>query len=110
MKVKYAASKLEFKEQITCLGTKIQLTSQSLIRVTDQKQKGAEFFLTEKRKFYQPIDAKDRQIQSLIDTTTRIKALADEEITQIKCQISMLRDKFIAKDQKFKELKVTLEQ
>lgn len=44
MKVKYAASKLEFKEQITSLGTKIQLTSQSLIRETDQKQKGAEFF------------------------------------------------------------------
>ena len=60
--------------------------------------------------FYQFINAKDRQIQSLIDTTTRIKALADEEITQMNSQISMLRDSLIAKDQEFKELKVTLEQ
>ena len=41
MKVKYAAARLEFKEQITSLGTKMELTSQSLIRETQQKQKGA---------------------------------------------------------------------
>ncbi len=110
MKVKYAAARLEFKQQITSLGTKMQLTSQSLVRETDQKQKGAEFFQAEKRKFYQLIDAKDREIQSLIDTTTRIKQLADEEITQMKSQISMLRDSLIAKDQQFKDLKITLEQ
>lgn len=44
MKVKFAAARLEFKEQITSLGTKMELTSQSLIRETQQKQKGAEFF------------------------------------------------------------------
>jgi hypothetical protein len=44
MKVKFAAARLEFKEQITSIGTKMELTSQSLIRETQQKQKGAEFF------------------------------------------------------------------
>jgi hypothetical protein len=44
MKVKFAAARLDFKEQITSLGTKMELTSQSLIRETQQKQKGAEFF------------------------------------------------------------------
>ena len=44
MKLKYAAARLEFKEQITSLGTKMELTSQSLVRETDQKQRGAEFF------------------------------------------------------------------
>lgn len=44
MKVKFAAARLQFKEQITSLGTKMELTSQSLIRETAQKQKGAEFF------------------------------------------------------------------
>ncbi len=32
MKVKYAAAHVEFKEQITSLGTKMQLTSQTLLR------------------------------------------------------------------------------
>jgi len=41
MKVKFAAARLEFKEQITSLGTKMELTSQSLVRETDQKQRGA---------------------------------------------------------------------
>ena len=44
MKVKFAAARLEFKEQITSLGTKMELTSQSLVRETEQKQRGAEFF------------------------------------------------------------------
>ena len=44
MKVKFAAAKMQFKEQITSLGTKMELTSMSLVRQTEQKQKGAEFF------------------------------------------------------------------
>ena len=55
MKVKFAAARLEFKEQITSLGTKMELTSQSLVRETEQKQRGAEFFEAEKRKFYRII-------------------------------------------------------
>ena len=60
MKVKFAAARLEFKEQITSLGTKMELTSQSLVRETEQKQRGAEFFEAEKRKFYQIIETKDK--------------------------------------------------
>jgi hypothetical protein len=60
MKVKFAAARLEFKEQITSLGTKMELTSQSLVRETDHKQRGAEFFEAEKRKFYHIIEGKDK--------------------------------------------------
>lgn len=60
MKVKFAAARLEFKEQITSLGTKMELTSQTLVRETEQKQKGAEFFEAEKRKFYNIIQGKDK--------------------------------------------------
>jgi hypothetical protein len=59
MKVKFAAARLEFKEQITSLGTKMELTSQTLVRETEQKQKGTEFFEAEKRKFHAIIEAKD---------------------------------------------------
>ena len=77
MKVKFAAARLEFKEQITSLGTKMELTSQSLVRETEQKQRGAEFFEAEKRKFYQMIEAKDKEIQAMQDTMTRLKQLND---------------------------------
>ena len=75
MKVKFAAARLEFKEQITSLGTKMELTSQSLVRQTDQKQRGAEFFETEKRKFYKLIQDKDREIQGIHDTMEAIKKI-----------------------------------
>lgn len=75
MKVKFAAARLEFKEQITSLGTKMELTSQSLIRETQQKQKGAEFFEAEKRKFYALIESKDKEIQQIHDTMIRLKEL-----------------------------------
>lgn len=110
MKVKFAAARLEFKEQITSLGTKMELTSQSLIRETQQKQKGAEFFEAEKRKFYQLIEAKDKEIQQIHDTMIRLKELNEEEIAQLKSQVSMLRDSLLAKDQEFKDFKAGLEQ
>jgi N-methylhydantoinase A/oxoprolinase/acetone carboxylase beta subunit len=110
MKVKFAAARLEFKEQITSLGTKMELTSQSLIRETQQKQKGAEFFEAEKRKFYQLIEAKDKEIQQIHDTMVRLKELNEEEITQQKSQLNMMRDSLAAKEQEFSDFKAALEE
>ena len=110
MKVKFAAARLEFKEQITSLGTKMELTSQSLVRQTDQKQRGAEFFDAEKRKFYQIIESKDKEIQAIHETMIRLKELNQEEIAQLKSQINILKDSLMAKDQEFREYKANLEQ
>ena len=110
MKVKFAAARLEFKEQITSLGTKMELTSQSLVRETEQKQRGAEFFEAEKRKFYQMIEAKDREIQNMHDLTVKLKELNEEEITHLKSQINMLRDSLAAKEEEIKEAKAALEE
>lgn len=98
MKVKFAAARLEFKEQITSLGTKMELTSQSLVRETEQKQRGAEFFEAEKRKFYQIIETKDKEIQSIHDMMINLKALNEQEITHLNSQIHMLRDSLTQKD------------
>ena len=99
MKVKFAAARLEFKEQITSLGTKMELTSQSLVRETEQKQRGAEFFEAEKRKFYQIIETKDKEIQTIQETMMKLKELNDEEITHLNSQIHMLRDSLTQKDE-----------
>ena len=61
-KVKFAAANLEFREQITSMGTKMDLTSQTLLREAEQKQKGAEFFEAEKKKFHNLIAGKDKEI------------------------------------------------
>ena len=78
MKVKFAAARLQFKEQITSLGTKMELTSQSLVRETEQKQRGAEFFEAEKRKFYKIIQDKDREIQAIHEAMEHIKKIKQE--------------------------------
>ncbi len=65
LKVKLAALNAEHKQQITSLGTKMELTSQTLLREATQNEKGQAFFEAEKKKFYIIINAKDRQIASL---------------------------------------------
>ena len=59
-KVKFASANLQFREQITSIGTKMDLTSQTLLRETEQKKRGTEFFETEKRKFHAIIENKDK--------------------------------------------------
>jgi hypothetical protein len=39
-----AAFDMEYKEQVSNLGTKMQMTSQNLFREAEQKNKSAEFF------------------------------------------------------------------
>lgn len=87
----------------------MELTSQTLVRETEQKQKGAEFFEAEKRKFYAIIEGKDNQLESMHKTMIQLKSIDDEEINHLKAQVSMLRDALNAKDQEFKEFKNNLE-
>ncbi len=49
----------------------MDLTSQTLLREAEQKQKGAEFFESEKKKFYALIESKDREITSLNENMSR---------------------------------------
>lgn len=51
---------LEHKEQVTSLATKMELTSQTLVREADQKQKSQLFFDEEKKKFHSLNNAKDK--------------------------------------------------
>ena len=46
----------------------MELTSQTLLRESEQKQKGAEFYEAEKKKFYALIESKDREISGLYES------------------------------------------
>ncbi len=62
LKVKLAAVSVEMKEQLTSMTSKMELTSQTLLREADMKQKGQAFHDEEKRKLHQLINAKDKEI------------------------------------------------
>lgn len=61
------------KEQITSMASKMELTSQTLLRETENKQKGAAFFDEERRKLHQLIKAKDTEIAGLQENVQRLK-------------------------------------
>lgn len=73
LKVKLAAASVEMKEQITSMASKMELTSQTLLRETENKQKGAAFFDEERRKLHQLIKAKDTEIAGLQESIQRLK-------------------------------------
>ena len=79
LKVKLAACTVEMKEQITSMASKMELTSQTLLRETENKQKGAVFFEEERRKLHQLIKAKDTEISGLQENLERLK----EEISEL---------------------------
>jgi len=60
LKIKLASLSLEHKEQVTSLATKMELTSQTLVREADQKQKSQVFFDEEKKKFHSMNNSKDK--------------------------------------------------
>jgi hypothetical protein len=109
-KVKFAAANLEFREQITSLGTKMELTSQTLLREAGQKQKGAEFFEAEKKKFHLLIEGKDKEIAAAYETVNRLKDFHAEEIKALKIEIAGLRDNLLDKTNELRSLRQELEE
>jgi len=65
LRVKLAALSVEIKEQMTSMNSKMELTSQTLLREADLKQKGQAFHDEEKRKLHHLINAKDKEIGDL---------------------------------------------
>lgn len=86
LKIKLAALNLEHKEQVTSLASKIEMTSQTLVREADQKQKSQAFFDEEKKKFHSLSHAKDKEIADLLDNMHRMKKLHEEEIAVLRTE------------------------
>lgn len=110
LKIKLAALNLEHKEQVTSLATKMELTSQTLVRETDQKHNSQAFFEEEKKKFHSLSNAKDKEISDLLDTMQRMKKMHESEIAvirnekkELRDQIQALEDKFLHAKQQFEE-------
>lgn len=92
LKIKLASLNLEHKEQVTSLATKMELTSQTLVREADQKQKSQIFFDEEKKKFHSLAGSKDKEIIELMDTMQRMKKMHEGEISVLRNEKKELRD------------------
>ena len=110
LKIKLAALNLEHKEQVTSLATKMELTSQTLVREADQKQKSQLFFDEEKKKFHSLSNAKDKEIADLLDTMHRMKQLHEGEIAvlrnekkELREQMQMMEDRMASNKQQFED-------
>ncbi len=56
------------------------MTSQNLFREAEQKNKSAEFFEEEKKKFYSLSNSKDKEIAELLETIQRLKKMHASEL------------------------------
>lgn len=110
LKIKLASLNLEHKEQVTSLATKMELTSQTLVREADQKQKSQLFFDEEKKKFHSLSNAKDKEIADLLDTMHRMKQLHEGEIAvlrrekkELREQMQMIEDRIDSNKRQFED-------
>ena len=87
----------------------MELTSQTLLREAEQKQKGAEFFEAEKKKFHLLITGKDKEIAATYDAMNRLKELHAEEVKQLRDDLAHTRDALADKINEIKEAKKVLE-
>lgn len=105
LKVKLAAASVEMKEQITSMASKMELTSQTLLRETENKQKGAAFFDEERRKLHQLIKAKDTEIAGLQENIQRLKQELSDSDSNHADQIRNLKEMIEELDESSKKQK-----
>ena len=86
LKIKLATLGLEHKEQVTSLASKMEMTSQTLVREADQKQKSQAFFDEEKKKFHSLSNSKDKEIAGLLDNMHRMKKLHEDELAVLRAE------------------------
>ena len=58
----------------------MEMTSQTLVREADQKNRSQSFFDEEKKKFHYLAQSKDKEINELMETMHRMKKMHEKEI------------------------------
>ncbi len=78
LKIKIASLNMEHKEYIGSLASKVEMTSQTLIREVDQKEKVKNFTDAERKKFFKLVESKEKEINDLLLTIKTIKGMHEE--------------------------------
>ena len=99
LKIKMASLQLEHKEQVSNLGSKVQLTSQTLIRESDHKEKSKAQYEEERRKFHYLTNSKDKEISDLMAMMENMKRMHEDEVKVIRAErIQMQNDLDMAEE------------
>lgn len=86
LKIKMASIQLQHKEHVSNLGSKVQLTSQTLIRQTEHKEKSKGQYEEEKRKFHYLANSKDKQISDLMAMMENMKRMHEDELKIVRAE------------------------
>lgn len=81
-----ASLHLEHKEQVASLGSKVQLTSQTLIRESEHKEKSKSQYEEEKRKYHYLANAKDKEISDLMAMMENMKRMHEDELKVVRAE------------------------
>ena len=86
------------------------MTSQTMVREADQKNRTQSFFDEEKKKFHALSQAKDKQINELMETMHRMKKMHESEIEALRVEKKELRDQAELAEDKIKGIKDQFEE
>jgi hypothetical protein len=109
-KIKIASVSLEHKEHIGSLTSKVEMTSQTLIREGDTKERTKSFYDEEKRKFYALANQKDQQIAELVASLQSIKEMHEEQLKNVRTERDGFREYVEKLESDQKSMKEKLEQ
>lgn len=88
----------------------MELTSMTLVRETEQKNKSQVFFEEEKKKFHSLSNSKDREISDLMDNMRKMKELHEADIKALRNEKKEMREHLQMAEDKVEELKKSYEE
>lgn len=89
MKLDNAA--VDLKESVANIGSKMELTSETLLREAHTKERNAAILEDEKKKLHDLIKAKDTEIEQLTEKISRQRKEADDVLTRKEQEILELK-------------------
>lgn len=78
----------------------MEMTSMTLVREAEQKQRSQNFFEEEKKKFHSLSNSKDKEINDLMETMHRMKKMHEQELKVVRAEKKDLRDLVDAAEEK----------
>lgn len=91
LELKLASAAKEKKEELASIGSKMEVTSMTLLRHTEEKEKYAAFSMEEKRRLQKMISSKDHEIEQLLEKIEMLQRNHENEIIEKDEQIEILK-------------------
>ena len=110
LKIKLASIQLEHKEQVSNLGSKVQLTSQTLIRETDHKEKSKSQYEEEKRKYHYLANSKDKEISDLMAMMENMKKMHEDELKVVRAEKIQMKNELDDAEEKVKQIRAAADE